>query len=305
MKIVLVTGSEGFVGSHLIRTLRESSYDIVPTCYPLLLPKDGEHIPLDILNLDRTKDVLKAHNPDIVFHLAAISSVAKSFRDPPRTYSTNILGTANLLGAVRSLKKPVRFIFVSTCEVYGGGEHISETADINLKNPYAVSKYAAEMVCQNHFIDDLECAILRPFTHTGPGQSQDFVLPTIATQIAEIEKGKRPPLLELGNIDVKREFMNVRDVCNAYTLSIERCEPGNIYNISSDRGYTIREALDIFAKQSKVTFDVKTDPSRMRKVDIPVLIGDGSKFAGLTGWKQTVAFEKTIESLLNYWRAKR
>lgn len=304
MKKILITGSEGFVGSQLIQTLSESSYDIVPTCYPLLLPKDGKYIPLDILNLDRTRDVLKGHEPDVVFHLAAISSVAKSFRDPPRTYSTNILGTANLLEAVRSLKKSVRFIFVSTCEVYGGGEHISETADIVLKNPYAVSKYAAEMICQNHFCDDVECIILRPFTHTGLGQAQHFVLPTIATQIAEIEKGTRPPLLELGNIDVKREFMDIHDICSAYALSIEKCEPGKIYNVSSNKGYTIREALELFAKQSKVTFDVKTDPSKMRKVDIPVLIGDGSAFAKLTGWKQTVTFEKTIESLLNYWRAK-
>lgn len=304
MKVILVTGSEGFVGSHLIKTLRELSYEIVPTCYPPMLPKGEKYVPLDLLNVDATKNVLKEHEPDIIFHLAAISSVAKSFRDPPRTYSTNVLGTVNLVEAVKNLKKRVRFIFVSTCEVYGGGEHISETADIVLKNPYAVSKYAAEMVCQNHFIDELECTVLRPFTHTGPGQSQDFVLPTIATQIAEIEKNKRPPLLELGNIDVKREFMDIHDICNAYVLSIEHCKPGDIYNVSSNTGYTIRQALDIFAQQSKVTYEVKTDPSKVRKVDIPVLIGDGSKFAGLTGWKPTVAFEKTIESLFYYWRAK-
>ena len=183
-------------------------------------------------------------------------------------------------------------------------QHLSETADIVLKNPYAVSKYAAELICQNHFVDELECTVLRPFTHTGPGQSQDFVLPTIATQIAEIEKGKRPPLLELGNIDVKREFMDIRDICNAYALSMEQCKPGDIYNVSSNTGYTIRQALDIFMRQSKVSFEVKTEPSKVRKVDIPILIGDGNKFTELTGWKPTVTFEKTIESLLYYWRAK-
>jgi GDP-4-dehydro-6-deoxy-D-mannose reductase len=304
MKVILVTGSEGFVGSHLITTLGESPYEIVPTCYPPLLPKGSGYVPLDLLNAQATKDVLKVHNPDIVFHLAAISSVAKSFSDPPRAYSTNIIGTANLIEAIKNLEKKVRFIYVSTCEVYGGGDQISETADIVLKNPYAVSKYAAEMVCQHHFSDKLECIILRPFTHTGPGQSQDFVLPTIATQIAEIEKSKRPPLLELGNTDVKREFIDIRDMCDAYALAIEKCEPGCTYNISSNRGYTIRQALDIFARQSRVAFEVKTDPQKMRKVDIPILIGDGSAFAGLTGWKPTVAFEKTIESLLYYWRAK-
>ncbi len=304
MKTILVTGSEGFVGSHLIQVLDEVLYKIEPVCYPLLIPKDGMCIPLDILNLEMTKDVLKLHQPDIIFHLAAISSVSKSFRDPPLTYNTNIMGTVNLLEAAKSLKKAVRFIFVSTCEIYGGGENILETAKIILKNPYAVSKYAAEMVCQNYAIDGIEYVILRSFTHTGPGQVKDFVLPTVAMQIAEIEKNKRPPLIELGNTEVRREFMNIDDIINAYKLAIEKCEPGNIYNISSNRGYTIAQAIEIFKKLSKVKFETKTDPSKIRKVDIPVLIGNGDKFSRLTGWKPRVKFEKTIEDLLNYWRAK-
>ncbi len=304
MKTVLITGGEGFVGSHLIKVLKEVVYEIVPASYPLLLPKEGKYIPMDILNLEMTKDAFETYQPDIVFHLAAISSVSKSFRDPPRTYSTNIMGTINLLEAAKCLKKNVRFIFVSTCEVYGGGENLSETSNIYLKNPYAVSKYAAELVCRNYALDGFDIVILRPFTHTGPGQSKDFVLPTIAIQIAEIEKAQRPPLLELGNIDVKREFMNIQDITNAYTLAIEKCESGNIYNISSNQGHTIRDALEIFKKLSKVKFEVKTDPTKLRKVDIPVLVGNGDKFAIRTGWKQKIKFEKTIEDLLNYWRAK-
>ncbi|MBA7479516.1 GDP-6-deoxy-D-mannose reductase [subsurface metagenome] len=304
MKIVLVTGSEGFVGSHLIKALDKVRYQVEPVCYPLLIPKNGMCIPLDVLNLEMTEDVLKVHQPDIIFHLAAISSVSKSFRDPPLTYSTNIIGTVNLLEAAKSLKKNVRFIFVSTCEVYGGGENISESASVVLKNPYAVSKYAAELVCQNYAVDGIECVILRPFTHTGPGQFKDFVLPTIAMQIAEIEKNKRPPLIELGNIKVKREFMNIDDIINAYILAIEKCKPGNIYNISSNKGYTIGKAIEIFKKLSRVKFEVKTDPSKIRKIDIPILIGNGDKFSKLTGWEPIVKFEKTIKDLLNYWRAK-
>lgn len=304
MKTILITGAEGFVGSHLTKALKEVLYKIVPTSYPLLLPKEGKYIPMDILSLEMIDDVFKSHKPDIIFHLAAVSSVSKSFRELPLTYNTNVMGTVNLLEAAKALKKKIRFIFVSTCEVYGGANNLSETAKTVLKNPYAVSKYAAELVCQNYAIYDIEYVILRPFTHTGPGQSKDFVLPTIASQIAEIEKGKRPPLLELGNINVRREFMNIQDVVNAYALAIKKCKSGNIYNISSNKGHTIAEALDIFKELSKVDFEIKTDPTKMRKVDISILVGNGKKFRQLTGWKPKFRFEKTIEDLLNYWRAK-
>ena len=304
MKTVLVTGSEGFVGSHLLKELTEGLNKVVATAYPLLVPKEGSYIPLDIMNLDMTKDILKEYQPDIVFHLAAISSVSKSFRDPPLTYNTNVIGTVNILEAIRALKKKVKFIFVSTCELYGGGENIAETADIDLKNPYAVSKYAAELVCQDYAIHDIEYIILRSFTHTGPGQSRDFVLPSIAAQIVEIEKGTKPPLIEIGNSEVRREFMNIQDVVNAYKLSITKAKTGNIYNISSSTGYTLDHALSIFQGLSRVKFEIKVDPSKIRKIDIPALVGNGSKFSKLTGWKTAFKFEKTLEDLLNFWRAK-
>ncbi|UCG91772.1 MAG: GDP-mannose 4,6-dehydratase [candidate division WOR-3 bacterium] len=303
MKTILATGSEGFVGSYLIEALEED-YEVVPTSHPLLLPSKETHIPLDIINAEMTQEVLKTHNPDIVFHLAALSSVSKSLRDRPLTYSTNITGTVNLLEAARLLNKRVRFVFVSTCEVYGdGGDKIRETNNITLKSPYAVSKYAAELICQDYQAD-IDCVILRPFNHTGPGQAEHFVMPTIAKQIAEIEKGKRPPLIELGNIEVEREFMNVQDVINAYTLAIEKCKPEEIYNISSNKGHSVAAALAIFKKLSKKDFEIKIDPSKIRKDDIDLLIGNGRKFSRLTKWKPKTPFTKTIEDILNYWRAK-
>jgi GDP-4-dehydro-6-deoxy-D-mannose reductase len=120
----------------------------------------------------------------------------------------------------------------------------------------------------------------------------------------EIEKGTKPPLIELGNIDVKREFMNIQDIIIGYKLAISKCKAGNIYNISSNKGYTIKQALTVMQKSSRVKFEIKTDPSKIRKVDIPILVGNGSKFARLTGWKPRFKFEKTLKDLLNYWRAK-
>ena len=304
MKKILVTGSEGFVGSHLIKALSESSFEVVATCLPQLIPKKGKYVALDVLNLDFVVEVVKQHEPDVIFHLAAISSVAKSFRDRPVAYSTNIVGTANLLEAAKSLDKNAHFYFVSTCEIYGGGEDLSEDAPVVLKNPYAISKYAAELICNDYQTNGLDCVILRPFTHTGPTQSEIFVLPTIARQISEIEKGKRAPLIELGNIDAKREFLNIADIVTAYLLAIGKCASGEIYNIASGQGYTIAELVEIFRKFSKKSFDLKVNPAKMRKVDIPVLLGNGSKFQKLTGWAPKVKIEKTIEDILNYWRAK-
>jgi GDP-4-dehydro-6-deoxy-D-mannose reductase len=304
MTTILVTGSEGFVGSHLIKALGESSYEVVATCLPQLIPKKGKYVALDILNLDLVVEVVKQHEPDVIFHLAAISSVAKSFRDRAITYNTNISGTANVLEAAKSLGKKAKFFFVSTCEVYGGGENLTEDTPVALKNPYATSKYAAELICNDFQSDGLDCVIMRPFTHTGPGQAETFVLPTIAKQISEIEKGKRAPLIELGNIEAKREFLNISDIVDAYLLALGKCKPGETYNISSGGGHTIAELVKMFAGLSKKSFDLRINPVKVRKVDITVLLGNGSKFSQLTGWAPKVKIEKTLEDLLNYWRAK-
>ncbi|OGC42637.1 hypothetical protein A2Y85_07195 [candidate division WOR-3 bacterium RBG_13_43_14] len=304
MKVILVTGSEGFVGTHLLKVLQEGLYRVVPTCYPLFMPKNGKYLPLEISNAEMVHEILKTHQPDIVFHLAAMSSVSKSFKEPLVTYQTNIIGTANILEAARNLKKKPRIVFISTCEVYGGGENISEDTPVNLMNPYAVSKYSAELICQNYIAEGLDVVILRPFTHTGTGHARNFVLPTIAAQIAEIELGKRPPIVEIGNTEIRREFMNVQDIVNGYSQAISKADTGRIYNISSGYGYSISDALKRFQKLAKAKFEVRIDPSRIRKIDIPVLVGNGELFNHTTRWKPKIKFEKTIEDLLNYWRAK-
>jgi GDP-4-dehydro-6-deoxy-D-mannose reductase len=304
MKTILLTGSEGFVGSYLLKLLKETLNKIVPVCYPLLRPKRGKYFPLDIMNLEMTRAVVKSNKPDVIFHLAAVSSVAKSFRDRPLTYGTNITGTMNLLEAAQALGKPVRFVLVSTCEVYGGGENLAETAPILLRSPYAVSKYAAELVVRDYAASGIEFVILRPFNHTGPGQSDDFVLPTIARQIAEIEKGKRPPLIEVGNTDIRREFMNVADVVQAYILALDKGTAGETYNIASGSAHALIRGIDILKGLARVKFEVKTDPTRIRKSDIPILTGNGKKFSQFTGWQAKIPFTKTLEDLLNFWRAQ-
>lgn len=304
LKTVLMTGSEGFAGSYLTKVLQEALYRVEGTCRPLTATKREGCIPLDILNYEMVKDVMSMYTPDIIVHLAAITSVGKSLRDPIRTYMTNVIGTVNLIEACRIIDKPVRFVHVSSSEVYGGGTRCVETDNTVLRNPIAVSKYAAELIVQHTNVPGMDHIILRPFSHTGPGHSEDFVLPTIAKQIAEIEKNKRPPLLELGNIDVVREFNNMVDIAGAYQHAIEVCRPGELYNIASGKGHSVADAVAVFRKLSKATFEVKVTEAKLRKNDIPVLVGNGTKFVSCTGWKPRIPFEKTIEDLLNYWRAK-
>ncbi|MBN2620227.1 GDP-mannose 4,6-dehydratase [candidate division WOR-3 bacterium] len=303
-KTVLITGSEGFVGSHLTKALQEALYKVECTCRPLTATKREACIPLDILNYEMIKDVMATYTPDIVVHLAAITSVGKSLRDPIRTYTTNVIGTVNLIEACRVIGKPVRFVHVSSSEVYGGGTSCGETDEVVLRNPIAVSKYAAELIIQNTTVQGLEYIIMRPFSNTGPGHSEDFVLPTIAKQVAEIEQNKRPPLLELGDIEVVREFNNIVDIASAYHLAIEKCRPGELYNVASGKGHSVADALTVFRGLSKVDFEVKVAETKLRKDDIHVLVGNGTKFISCTGWKPRIPFEKTIEDMLNYWRAK-
>ena len=303
-KTVLITGSEGFAGSYLCKALQEALYKVIRTCRPLAATKREHCIPLDILNHEMVKDVLMTYKPDIIVHLAAITSVGKSLRDPVRTYDTNVIGTVNLIEACRAYDKKIQFIHVSSSEVYGGGKKCKENDEVVLRNPIAVSKYAAELVVQHTPMPQLEHVILRPFSHTGPGHSEDYVLPSIARQIAEIEQNKRPPLLEVGNLDVVREFNNINDMVTAYHYAIEKCAPGTLYNISSEKGHSVTDAISIFRKLAKADFEVKTVLTKVRQDDIKILVGDGKKFAACTGWKPKFSFKKTIEDLLNFWRAK-
>jgi GDP-4-dehydro-6-deoxy-D-mannose reductase len=197
-------------------------------------------------------------------------------------------------------------VIISSCEVYGGGEEaLKEEARPKPASPYGLSKLCAEEVAKfYHRRYELWTAILRPFNHTGPGQDEIFVFPGMARSIVEMELGKREPLLWVGNLDAQRDYTDVRDVVRAYLLAIEHCEPGETYNITSARAYSIREGVEILRRLAKVGFEVRVDPTRLRAQDIPVLHGDGSKFSHRTGWQPQIKFEETLSDLLEYYRAK-
>jgi len=332
---VFITGATGFVGRHLIALLeagekrKKSGRGLVitGTCYPER-PEDcadlrGSSPGLKLISLDlreagAVSAAIAAARPDWIFHLAAISQVKASWDKRKETIETNILGTFNLFEAVRLEAPSARILFVSSSDVYGkqGPEKmpLRETSRTGAASPYGFTKLAGEALAGFYIRSEkLSIVIARPFTHTGPGQSPDFVCSDWARQIAAIEaagdragsgrKAKRPTL-KVGNLSVRRDYTDVRDIVRAYALLIEKGKTGEAYNISSGKSPSLRVILRTLLAKSKADISVEVDPSRCRKADIPLLAGSHAKITKETGWRPRFVLETTLSDLLEEWRAK-
>jgi GDP-4-dehydro-6-deoxy-D-mannose reductase len=188
--------------------------------------------------------------------------------------------------------------------VYENEIPIKETNPLRPLSPYAVSKVAHDLLGYQYYKSyKLYIVRTRGFNHSGPRRGEVFVESNFPKQIAEIEKGLKEPVIHVGNLEAKRDFTDVRDMVRGYWLSLEKCDPGEVYNICSGRAFKIKEVLDILLSLSKVKVEVKQDPTRMRPSDVPILLGDHTKFSEKTGWQPTIPFEKTLEDILNYWRS--
>lgn len=319
MKKALITGITGFVGSHLAELLLAKKLEVhgivrwrskmenIDDFKEKLILHDA-----DITDLSSLLKVLKQVKPDYIFHLAAQSFVLASWTSPGQTLYNNVIGTSNLLEAITSLKSnefdPVVQIAGSS-EEYGlvlpNEVPIKETNPLRPLSPYGVSKVATDMLSLQHFRSyGIKAVITRAFNHSGPRRGDVFVCSTFAKQIAEIEKKKRKPIILHGNLEAKRDFTDVRDVVRAYLLAVEKCKPGEVYNVCSGKAYSMKEILSMLLSLTDVSVKLKQDPERMRPSDVPILLGDCSKFKKATGWKPTIPFKKTLEDLLNYWRER-
>jgi GDP-4-dehydro-6-deoxy-D-mannose reductase len=312
---VLITGATGFVGGHLIRALEEegpSAFEIFGTTYPDAPPPSGNRF--FSLDMRSEKDVAKLVGeirPDWIFHLAAVSNVRMSWRMRSETIETNILGTHNLLEAARQAVPKARVLFVSSSDVYGFGasptEALSEDAPFQIVSPYAYSKAAGEMLCGFYGkVENVDIVIARPFPHTGPGQAEDFVCSDWARQVARIERGDTAPILKVGNLDLRRDFCDVRDVVRAYVLLLKKGRPGEAYNVCSGRAIALREILDFFIREASenVRISVEVDPAKLRKVDMPFQLGSHAKISGETGWLPSIPIAQALRDLLAHWRQK-
>jgi GDP-4-dehydro-6-deoxy-D-mannose reductase len=314
---ILITGITGFVGSHLAEFLLKKGdceiYGLKRWRSPLTnikaIAKDITLIDGDLRDSASMNKIIRDIQPDRIFHLAAQSYVPTSFNAPTDTIETNVNGTINLLEAVRNAKINPRIHICSSSEVYGQVYEnelpIKEINPFRPSSPYAISKVGEDLVGAQYFKSfGMQNIISRSFTHTGPRRGEVFVVSAFAKQIAEIEKGKREPVLRHGNLKSVRTFLDVRDIVRAYDLLIEKGEPGEAYNIGGETHMEIGEMLNMLLKMSDTKIELVVDPKLLRPSDVTLQIPDVSKFKEATGWKPEIPFEQTLKDTLDYWRAR-
>ncbi|MEW6336735.1 MAG: GDP-mannose 4,6-dehydratase [Acidobacteriota bacterium] len=315
---VLITGITGFVGSHMVEYLlsaqsgvevfglrrwRSSAEELEPLL-PVVRLVEG-----DLLDAPSLLRVLQASRPDVIFHLAASSSVASSWDTPTEMMQVNVIGTLHLLEAVRQMDLDAPVVLACSAEPYGrvGEDELPIREDHPLRpvSPYAVSKAAVDLLGVQYFETfKLRTVRLRLFNHFGPRQSDRFVLSSLARQVAEIEAAVRPPQLKVGNLEVQRDFVDVRDAVRAYWLAARHGVAGEAYNVATARPRSIREVLDRLLTLTESVVEVVFDPGRLRPAEIPVLSGDWSRFRLAAGWEPAIPFEQTLFDTLEYWRRK-
>ncbi|MCK6531117.1 GDP-mannose 4,6-dehydratase [Myxococcota bacterium] len=308
---VLVTGAGGFVGPFVLDALAGRGLRAVATCAheeeASLLRRRG--IPARACDLTRRDDVeslVEGVGPSAVLHLAALSSVAQALRDPVTTHAVNHMGTVHLVHALEGRPGPPRFLFVSSAAVYGrvGPDQvpIGEDAPIRPVDPYAASKAAAEhAVLQVARGGGVGAVVARAFNHTGPGQSDAFVCSTFARQVAAIRRGDRAPSMRVGDLSVRRDFTDVRDVARAYVDLLYGGEVGGVYNVCSGVSRPIADLLADLLRLSGQDVDVQRDAARLRTVDLPDLRGDGGRFRERFGWQPPPLGDRALLDLLEHW----
>jgi GDP-4-dehydro-6-deoxy-D-mannose reductase len=305
---ILITGGTGFVGSHLIRHLRcgTSNLVIIASEAPSSPEAGVEYYQLDIRNTDDVRSAVRQIKPTEVYHLAGISAVGLAWANPRLTFEVNVEGTYNLLEATMGLPSPPRILNVSTAQVYAPSDTpLSESSPLAPGNPYAASKAMAELL-ELSFRRECGGGIItaRSFNHTGPGQLTSFVLPSFAKQFAEIEAGMRPPKLVVGNIEVERDFSDVRDVVRAYSELLSKGRAGQVYNVCSGAATLLSDVVKQFQSLCRTVVTIETDPTRVRGGDISRIVGDPSKIKKETGWDIRIPVTQTLRDLLDYWRGK-
>lgn len=251
--------------------------------------------------------ILEETRPDLIFHLAAQAHVPTSFADPAATLINNAVCQLNLFDGILRAKLDCPILIPGSNEEYGNIRQdelpLREETPFRPTNPYAVSKVAQDMLAYQYSLTSgLKCVRIRPFNHTGPGQTSIYVVPGLAKQIAEAEVGITPPVIRVGNLAAERDFTDVRDIVRGYHLALLHCEPGEVYNLGSDRAVSIRQILDFFLARSSIPLRIEQEVTRIRPWDTPKTLCDSTKFRRQTGWQPEIPFQKTLADVLDYWR---
>jgi len=337
---VLITGVTGMVGSHLAeQLLAREDVDLFGTCRVRSrmdnladLVRAGKLHQIEIaagavtgafaakpshLNLVEAsltdphaiRLAIAGVRPDRIFHLAAQSFVPTSWQEPAETIRTNMIGQVNLFEALRSEGLDAFVHVAGSSEEYGlvypHEVPISEDNPLRPQSPYAVSKVGQELLALQYYRSyGLRSLVTRAFNHTGPRRGEVFVTSNLSKQIAEMEKGLKPPVLSLGDTTVRRDWSDVRDVARGYWLALEKGQPGEVYNIGSGKARSVAELVELLRSLTQVKIEVRQDPARLRPSDVPLLQANDAKFRAATGWEPQIPFEQTIRDVLDFWRAR-
>lgn len=316
---VLITGITGFAGSHLAEyILREHpGVEIYGIRRWRSRTENIEHLldkiqvmECNLVDASSVKALIGEVKPDKIFHLAAQSFVPSSWNAPAESLSTNILGQLNIFEALREQKLHDCWVQIACSSeeygmVYPDEVPIRETNPLRPLSPYAVSKVGQDYLAYQYFMSyGIKAVRTRGFNHTGPRRGEVFVCSNFSKQAIEIENKKRAPIIYVGNLEAERDFTDVRDMVRAYWMALESCEPGEVYNICSGTAISISDLLKMVISGTGAKIEVKQDPSRLRPSDVPLLLGDYSKFNTATGWKPQIPFSKTLADIMDYWREK-
>jgi GDP-4-dehydro-6-deoxy-D-mannose reductase len=294
-----VTGSSGFVGSHLVPYLRSHGDDVVT------IDRTGTP-PVDVTDAAEVRDVLRAARPEAVYHLAALSHVGQSWDAPEAVFRINAVGALNVLrGCIDAGVE--RVLVAGSADVYGvvGPEDLPLTEESRIRpvTPYGASKAAADVLALQAYLGDgLGTLRVRAFNHTGPGQSVSMLVPGLARRIADAERAAGSKV-KVGRVDVVRDLSDVRDVVRAYRLLVELGTPGETYNVCSGHGVTVRDLAETMLSMSETPLELVFDPELVRPVDVPRLVGDPARLRAATGWEPQIPLDETLRDVLSAARA--
>jgi GDP-4-dehydro-6-deoxy-D-mannose reductase len=314
---VLVFGATGFAGRYLVDELLRRGCDVVGAArrlddaaeprHPIALDRIAMHR-CDVTEPAAVRAVLDQTRPDAAVLLSGLASPPLANRDPRQAYAVHAMGAVNVLEAVAAAARRIRVLVVTSSEAYGSsgihGSPLDEDAALRPTSIYAASKAAADLAAGAFAsAKNVDVIRVRPFNHTGPGQRSDFVCPDFAGQVAAIAAGERAPLIEVGNLDVSRDFLDVRDVVRGYADALERGRAGEIYNLCSGHGITIRSILDDLCTLAGIRPEVRVLPERYRPAEVAAYWGSGTRAAAALGWVPTIPWRLTLADLLDWCRA--
>lgn len=299
----LITGSSGFIGSHLAGEFETNGYEVV-RCD---LKADEDTVPMDIMKPEVIQSILEKHQPDVIINMAGQANVGLSWKKPQLTVQLNTIGLINVLEAVRVVDPKIRVIAVGSSDEYGNlkdiGANVTEDIPVKPITPYAISKQAQELFAELYVRSyGMDICMIRLFNLGGAGQAKGYIISDFSSGIAEVEAGKKE-FLSVGNLDSSRDFTHVKDACRAIRAVAEKGHSGEVYNISSGVTHKVQEVLDKLVSMAMVPIEVRKDPARIRPSDTPVVCGNHDKLTAHTGWQPELGLDQILSDALNYWRA--